>query len=184
MENALYQKPGSRFSTTQRLFFEALLSSPTLDHKVAAKQVGVPYVTASTWLKHPDVVEVLNTLMASRAQRLGIDSDQLLGRIVDCLEMAMGTQPIKRVAFNGKLNQFVQEELHETDLSAAGRFTEQLGKHFKIFGDDGGRGMTVNINMNLGLAPKDDSETKQVEEVQGHTIDHEADSPDKETPDE
>ena len=41
LERTLVQQPGGRWTTTQRFFFEALLSHPTLDPYWAAKQVGV-----------------------------------------------------------------------------------------------------------------------------------------------
>jgi hypothetical protein len=147
MEKTLVQKPGARWSTTQRFFFEALLSHPTLDPNVAARQVGIKPAKARKWLLNPATQDALNHLATVRARRIGIDSDGLLRKMVDLLEKATGEKPVHKT-FMDK-GAVWSEQVHHTDLGAAARFTDQLGKHLKIFQpeSDGGAGVTLNLNM-------------------------------------
>jgi protein-arginine kinase activator protein McsA len=150
VEQALFQSPKSRFSTSQRIFFEALLSEPDLDPSKAAALSGVKLQTAKQWLARGDCQQALNHLLTQRLTRLGIDKDSLLLRIVDCLELSMGDKPIKKVAFDSKAGCFHCEEVFETDLGSAARFTDQLAKHFRLYGDNNQQAVSVSINLQMG----------------------------------
>lgn len=149
VERALFQNPGSRFSTTQRLFFEALLGSPDFDYRMAAKRVGIRSAKAKRWLEKPDVQKALNHLLEQRMRRANINPDALLLKIVDLLDMATGDKPIKRAAYDAKFGGFVQQEVNETDLAAAARFTDQLARHLQLYAPEGMQGMQVTVQLNL-----------------------------------
>lgn len=154
VESTLYQS-GGRFTTQQRLFFEFLLASPDLDEREAARQANVSLVKARRWLARPDVIKTINHLMQARLQRAGIDKDALLTRMVACLDMAMGSVPVRKAAYDPALGGFYSAEVLETNLSAAGRFTEQLAKHLRLFSDEDDGRPVVHIHMDMGtLAPE------------------------------
>lgn len=151
VERALFQSPTARFTTTQRMFFEVLLAIPDFDYRKAADHLSIPRSKAKRWLQTEPVQRALDHILKARMKRLGIDKDLLLLKIVDLLEMAMGDKPIKKVAYDKDLGGFHQQDnLYETDLSAAARFTDQLGKHFELFQPEGLGGMKVQINMDMG----------------------------------
>lgn len=149
MEEALYQPTGGRFTTPQRVFFECLLSEPNLDVTIAARQAGVKPSTAARWVTQPSVQQALNHLLTRRMKRLGIDKDTLLAKIVDLLEMSMGVKSITKTAYDPKLGGFIEQEVIETDLAAAARFTDQLGKHLQLFTPEGTQGVSVSVSLNL-----------------------------------
>jgi len=150
LERAFFQQPGKRFSTTQRLFFEALLADPDFDYRRTAKRLEVPLATARTWMQKPHVEEAIDHLLKQRMTRLGISSDQALVQIAHLLEMAVGTRPVKRAVYDRDSKTFVTHEVYETDLAAAGRFTDQLSKHLGLYKDEDNSGLSVTVQMNLG----------------------------------
>lgn len=148
VERSMFQDPASRFTTEQRLFFEALLSDPNMDYRKAAKTCGIAPSKAQGWLTQNDCQTALNHLLRQRMKRLNLDKDALLLKIADCLEMAVGEAPIKKVAYNHAEQEFISQQVYETDLSAAARFTDQLGKHFRLFGEAGSATQVI-INMDM-----------------------------------
>lgn len=179
VERALFQSPTARFTTTQRMFFEVLLAIPDFDYKKAADHLSIPRSKAKRWLQTEPVQRALDQLLKARMQRLGIDKDLLLLKIVDLLEMSMGDKPIKKVAYDKDLGGFVQQDnLYETDLSAAARFTDQLGKHFELFQPEGLGGMKVQINMDMGGGPDADRPRARVSMDTDPADDDDSDDPD------
>lgn len=172
LERAYFQSPGKRFSTTQRLFFETLLASHDMDVSKAAKKVGVQPTTAKKWMAKPYVQRAVDHLIAKRFTRLGIDPDQTLIRVAEFLEMAAGDRPIKKAVYDKATGQYETQEVYETDLSAAARFSEQLSKHLGLYKDDEHNGLQVQIALNLGGEAIDTSYPLGLQ--QGLTIEGEA----------
>lgn len=83
-------------------------------------------------------------------KRLGIDKDKLLSKIVDLLEMSMGEAPVIKTGYDKDLQCFISQEVRETDLAAASRFTDQLSKHFQLYAPEGTGGLSVNLQLNMG----------------------------------
>jgi hypothetical protein len=154
MEDAMFQNPTARFSTTQRVFFEALLSHPTLDVAAAAKICDVPIKKAMSWIAQPTVQAALNHLMTTRMKRLGLDKDSLLAKIVDLLDMSTGVVPIIKSGYDKDTKTFTSQSVKETDLGAAARFTDQLSKHFQLYAPEGVSGLSVNLSLVMGEDPQ------------------------------
>ena len=145
------------------MFFSALLSDPDLNYKRAAKKIGMRPSRAKQLVDRKDVQVAINHLLDERSRRLQIDNDSLLYKIVDLLEMATGDKPVKRASYDAKLGMFIEQEVHHTDLAAAARFTDQLGRHLGTFGQDQQNGMQVVMQMNFGTpSPPDKIEEKPV----------------------
>lgn len=149
LEYQIVQRSGDRFTTPQRLFFEALLADPAMNVTKAARSAGIKPATASNWMKREDCRAAIDYLIKNRLRRSGISRDRVLDRIVLCLEMAMGEAPIKKAAYDPATGTFDTHELYQTDLNAAARFTDQLGKHLGLFGETASAGFSVSINLNM-----------------------------------
>ena len=151
LERTLVQNPNARWTTAQRVFFEALLSSPTMDPKDAAKKAGVKPGQAKRWLSNPATQEALNFLMTKRVQAVGIDANQLLRRMYSSFQMALGEKPIyKTYQHEGVL---YTDEVRHTDLQAAARFADLLAKHFQLYAPEQEAATGINIQLNLGGSP-------------------------------
>lgn len=159
MEEAMFQNADARFTTTQRVFFEALLSHPTLDVIAAANICSIKPKKAAAWVAQPTVQAALNHLLTARMQKLGLNKDSLLAKIVNLLEMSMGEAPIIKSGYDKETQTFTSQSVKETDLSAAARFTDQLSKHFQLYAAEGTSGLNVSLNLVMG----DDTNTEQPE---------------------
>jgi hypothetical protein len=128
----------------------------------------------------PTVQAALNHLLTARMQKLGLNKDSLLAKIVNLLEMSMGEAPIIKSGYDKETQTFTSQSVKETDLGAAARFTDQLSKHFQLYAAEGTSGLNVSLNLVMG----DDTSTEQPEllvATQGLTSleadeDHEGDS--------
>ena len=150
MEEAMFQNPDARFTTTQRVFFEALLSHPTLDVNAAATICSIKPKKAATWVAQPTVQAALNHLLTARMKKLGLNKESLLAKIVDLLEMSMGETPIVKSGYDKETQTYTSQLVKETDLSAAARFSDQLSKHFQLYAPEGAAGLNVSLNLVMG----------------------------------
>ena len=150
MEKAMFQNPDGRFTTTQRVFFEALLSHPTLDVNAAANICSIKPRKAASWVAQPTVQAALNHLLTARMQKLGLNKESLLAKIVDLLEMSMGEAPIIKSGYDKETQTYTSQSVRETDLSAAARFSDQLSKHFQLYAPEGAAGLSVSLNLSMG----------------------------------
>ena len=151
LERTLIPHPRARWTIPQRLFFEALLASPSMDPDEAVRRSGVKRAQANRWLAKPETREVLHHLMRKRCEQTGITPLKTMNYIHTGLRMALGDLPIvKTFVHQGRL---YSEQTRETDLGAAARFLDMMAKHSGAYQQDepdlhGG----VHINLQLGDA--------------------------------
>lgn len=156
LERSIVQHPGARFTTTQRVFFECLLTEPDMDTKKAAKKAGVSLAQATRWLANPDTRAALNHLITRRYEAAGISPTEVTRQTHRAFRMAMGDSPLIRTTADEKGDLYVTEE-HHTDLAAAARLLDLLSKQLGIYREDSKEAPPISINFDLsnGLAAGD-----------------------------
>lgn len=103
----------------------------------AAMRAGYSARTASQTghelLGKPAVTERITELKAEREQRTEITADQTLADLRYVADQAIGRAPVRKVAMvNGE---FVEGEVHETNIPGAARALELLARHQGDMGD-------------------------------------------------
>jgi len=174
VERAFFQCPRSQFTTTQRMFFEALLADPYMNTAAAAKKVGITTQKATTWVNRPDVIAVLDRMIENRLRLMGINPQDTLAKVLELYDMATGDKPIRKTYFDKDIGALVEQEVRETDLTTAKALLDLISKHLGLYRDDGGtQGMQVSINIDSALFnDSDDSDDGPDGAHTGVTIDH------------
>jgi hypothetical protein len=160
---------GQWVSRQQRAFFKELLASQTLDTETAlaevnadrrwSKKLTVPEVDA--WLANPALMGYLEGLLEQRIRTLGIDVPTLELHLERIMAMALGDEPIKKMAFYR--GDMVQHEGHDTNLSAATKVAEVVGKMRGVFKEDLVDTPAISINFDLGGGQVQSINTQPVE---------------------
>ncbi len=107
----------------------------------AAIRAGYSEATAASIghenLTKLDIASRVRELMAARAERLRIDGDWVLGRLIDICDKCMEAKPV--MVFSPADRCMVHKEnsegelLYEFDAAGANKATELIGKHLGFF---------------------------------------------------
>jgi phage terminase small subunit len=130
----------AKLSESQRLFVEYLLADEKMDKTQAAIKAGYSKKTAASMgcqmAQKPHIMEYMEQRIAERQKRLEIEIDQdyVLKSLVETLEMAKGVRPtiVTRTDSDGRQRKV---NVHKSNLQAANRSIELLGKHLNMFKD-------------------------------------------------
>lgn len=122
-------------------------------------------VQASRMLKNDKVKKALSIVMATRAERIGVNADWVLLNLKKVAERCMQAEQITKWDYDSKCMTPTGE--YQFDSRGANRALELIGKHIGMFKDkvEVEGDMTSSVNVVFGMKPPDIEDDEEIEEV-------------------
>ncbi|WNS74245.1 terminase small subunit [Bacillus sp. DTU_2020_1000418_1_SI_GHA_SEK_038] len=109
--------------------------------KISAKEIGYENLTK------PHILARIEELQSERSEKLQIDQEWVLRRLVQISDRCMTTEPV--MAFDYESKSMVETGEYQFDSHGANKATELIGKHLGMFKDKLELSGDLEINVSL-----------------------------------
>jgi phage terminase small subunit len=149
-EKVAFEKQKELLTPKQEIFIREYMID--LNATQAAIRAGYSVKTArqiaSENMAKPDILARIEKLKAERAEKLKIDAEWVLNRLVQISDRCIQTEPV--LAFDYESKSMVETGEYQFDSTGANKATELIGKHLGMFKDKVEITKETVINVTLG----------------------------------
>lgn len=166
-ENLAKPKVRQKLTEQNKLFIDYLLADPQENQTQAALKAGYSAnkpknasAIAAGMMKRPHIAEYYAERKAERKERLEIDQDFVVQELIDLLKMAKGDTPV----ISSKMNddgQIVKVLSYKTNLTAANKTVEMIGRHLGVFNDKQDLTITSSLEKTIADISKENTESRK-----------------------